>query len=104
MGHSTRFIVLCFMLCVFKISKAQQFGGNPSSIKWQQINTDTARIIFPKGLILSQSALQQLRMNLQKNYSRTIGSNIQKINIVLQKDATVSNAFVALGPYRSEFF
>ncbi len=29
---------------------AQQFGGNPSSLKWQQINTDTARIIFHEDL------------------------------------------------------
>ncbi len=29
---------------------AQQFGGNPPSLKWRQINTDTARIIFPAGL------------------------------------------------------
>ena len=26
---------------------AQQFGGNPPSLKWRQINTDTARVIFP---------------------------------------------------------
>jgi hypothetical protein len=25
---------------------AQLFGGNPARIKWYQINTDTARIIF----------------------------------------------------------
>lgn len=29
---------------------AQQFGGNPPSLKWRQINTDTARIIYPAGL------------------------------------------------------
>ncbi|MBA4168339.1 MAG: hypothetical protein H0X41_12500, partial [Chitinophagaceae bacterium] len=32
------------------ILQAQQFGGNPPSLKWNQINTDTARIIFPVGL------------------------------------------------------
>ena len=29
---------------------AQQFGGNPTTIHWKQINTDTARIIFPEEL------------------------------------------------------
>lgn len=28
----------------------QNFGGNPPSVKWQQVNNDKARVIFPKGL------------------------------------------------------
>lgn len=98
------FIVLFFVFCVFKISNAQEFGGNPSSIKWLQINTDTARVIFPEGLDSIASRIATVTQTLQKNYSNTIGSRIRKINIVLQKDATLSNAFVALGPYRSEYY
>ena len=98
------FIVLCFVFCVFKVSEAQEFGGNPSSIKWRQINTDTARVIFPQGLDSIASRITTVTHTLQKNFSNTIGNKIRKINIVLQKDATVSNAFVALGPYRSEYF
>jgi hypothetical protein len=104
MLYSKGFIVLCFVFCVFKVSTAQQFGGNPSSIKWQQINTDTARIIFPKGLDSIAQRIAAVAHELQKNYSNTIGSKVDKINIVLQKDATISNAFVALGPYRSEYY
>ena len=32
------------------VATAQVFGGNPPSLKWRQLNTDTARIIFPMGL------------------------------------------------------
>jgi len=42
-------IAACFLLMV-GCSKAQVFGGNPPSIHWKQINTDTARIIFPEGI------------------------------------------------------
>jgi hypothetical protein len=31
-------------------SKAQEFGGNPSALKWNQVNTPEARIIFPQQL------------------------------------------------------
>jgi len=31
-------------------ASAQEFGGNPPSLKWKQINNDTVRIIFPDGL------------------------------------------------------
>ncbi len=104
MRYSKRFIVFCFLFFVFTFLKAQQFGGNPSSIKWQQINTDTARIIFPEGFDSIAQRIATVIHELQKNYSSTIGNSIRKINIVLQKDATVSNAFVALGPYRSEYY
>jgi hypothetical protein len=100
----SRSIVFCFTFFVFSILKAQTFGGNPSSIKWRQINTDTARVIFPEGLDSIASRIATVTHTLQKDYSNTIGSKIRKINIVLQKDATESNAFVALGPYRSEYF
>ncbi|HXL58436.1 MAG TPA: hypothetical protein VN958_19370, partial [Chitinophagaceae bacterium] len=104
MRYSKRFIVLYFVFCVFTMSKAQQFGGNPAFVKWHQINTDTTRIIFPEGLDSIAQRIAAVTHQLQKNYSNTIGNNIRKINIVLQKDATVSNAFVALGPYRSEYY
>jgi hypothetical protein len=97
-------IVLCVVFCVFKVSEAQEFGGNPSSIKWRQVNTDTTRIIFPAGLDSIASRITTVTHTLEKNYSNTIGDKIRKINIVLQKDATLSNAFVALGPYRSEYY
>lgn len=104
MRYSKRFIVLYFVFCVFTMSKAQQFGGNPAFVKWHQINTDTTRIIFPEGLDSIAQRIAAVTHQLQKNYSNTIGNNIRKINIILQKDATVSNAFVALGPYRSEYY
>src|SRR6185295_13734080 len=35
---------------------------------------------------------------------QTIGSHGRKINLVLQNQTTISNAYVGLGPFRSEFF
>ncbi len=83
---------------------AQEFGGNPQSIKWSQINTDTARVIFPAGLEDVGRKVSSVIHELQKNHTRTIGDKLRKINIVLQNQTTVSNGYVALGPYRSEFY
>jgi hypothetical protein len=33
-----------------------------------------------------------------------LGNQLKKVNIVLQNQTTVSNAYVSLGPFRSEFF
>ncbi len=83
---------------------AQEFGGNPSALKWQQINTDTARIIFPEGLDETGKRVASVIHELQKTHSSTIGNKVRKVNIVLQNQTTISNAYVGLGPYRSEFY
>ncbi len=83
---------------------AQKFGGNPSSLKWQQINTDTARVIFPEELDETGKRVASVISELQKNHASTIGNKVRKVNIVLQNQTTISNAYVGLGPYRSEFY
>ena len=93
-----------FLILFAMNASAQQFGGNPSYIKWKQINTDTARIIFPEELGDAARRVSSVVHELQKNHSATIGSRLAKINIVLQNQSTVSNAYVALGPFRSEFY
>ena len=98
-------IILSIFLLLLTINiSAQQFGGNSSSIKWRQINSDTARIIYPEELGDAARRVSSIVHELQKNHAGTIGSRLAKINIVLQNQSTVSNAYVALGPFRSEFY
>jgi hypothetical protein len=105
MGQGLKYLfVLIFFLVYTFIGKAQQFGGNPSSVKWRQINTDTARVIFPSGLESAGERVASVIHELQKNHTSTIGNHLRKINIVLQNQTTISNAYVGLGPYRSEFY
>jgi hypothetical protein len=95
------FVCLVFGFCY---SDAQSFGGNPSSVKWQQINTDTARIIFPKGYEAQAQRIAGILHLLQRDYAHSIGDSIRKVSIVLQNQTLISNGYVALGPYRSEFY
>lgn len=83
---------------------AQRFGANPSSLKWKQVNTDTARVIFPAGLEKQALDISGVVHQLARTTVSTIGGNTRKINIVLQNQTTIANGYVALGPYRSEFF
>ncbi|GAB3005243.1 hypothetical protein GCM10027051_00030 [Niabella terrae] len=83
---------------------AQRFGGSPPGTRWQQIDTDTARIIFPEGLdSLAQSVATELHGMADSN-QQPLGDALQKINIVLHGRPVVSNGYVGLGPYRSEFY
>ncbi|HJU45622.1 MAG TPA: hypothetical protein VJ647_02510 [Chitinophagaceae bacterium] len=95
-------LLIIFVAC--SIADAQQFGGNPSSLKWRQINTEAARVIFPHGLDSTAGDIAAVIERLNKNTSFAIGLDRRKINIVLQNQTTFSNGYVALGPYRSEFY
>ncbi|MEP6465977.1 MAG: hypothetical protein ABJB05_06710 [Parafilimonas sp.] len=99
-----RFIIVCFLLFTFYFSSAQELGGQPASVKWKQVNTDTVRIIFPKGLDSVAKRIAAITLKEQQLYANTIGNNLHKISIVLHNQTTFSNGFVALGPWHSEFF
>ena len=97
-------ILLLLILAISIYARAQQFGGNPPSIKWKQISTDTARIIFPAGLEKQAQDVSTLVHDLSNISQKTIGNNLSRINIVLQPLPTTANGYVSLGPFRSEFF
>lgn len=100
----TRFGQLVLGMLLAATAQAQQFGGNPASVKWKQVNTGVSRVIYPEGLDSTAQRIANVTSYLQTHYSATIGGRIRKINMVLQNDVTLSNAYVGLGPYRSEFY
>jgi hypothetical protein len=97
-------IFFIFLFFTFYFSNAQQFGGEPTTVKWKQVNTDTIRVIFPQGLDSIAKRIASITLKEQQQYSSTIGNDLHKISIVLHNQTTFSNAFVALAPWRSEFF
>ncbi|MBV8252507.1 MAG: hypothetical protein JO154_07855 [Chitinophaga sp.] len=99
-----RFYFAAFLLLANLQLAAQQFGGNPSSLKWQQINTDTVRVIFPKGMSQTGERVANIVTYLNRNTRQSIGNRQQKVSIVLQNQTMESNGYVALGPFRSEFY
>jgi hypothetical protein len=83
---------------------AQNFGGNAPSIKWRQINTPKARVIFPIGLDSQANRIANEVMLMDSATSKTIGGHQRKWNIVLQNQTTVPNAYVRMAPIMSELY
>ncbi len=104
MFYFRRILILFSCTLLFNRSHAQIFSGNPPSIKWKQINTSSSRVIFPKGLDSVAQRITSIISYIKIPTQKTIGNQSKKINIVLQKQTVVSNAYVALGPFRSEFY
>lgn len=101
-----KLLLLACCLPVIKSLQAQQFGGHPPSTKWNQINNDTIRVIFPAGLGLEKQAsdVATTVQRLGVQTAPTIGDRVRKISIVMQPRTTISNGYVSLGPWRSEFY
>lgn len=97
-------IVTIVFSLLFWSGMAQQFGGHPSSLKWMQINSNTARVIFPAGLDSQANRIASIVQLLDSATVSTIGGKIRKWNIILLNQGTVSNAYVRLAPVLSELY
>ena len=104
MLHFPRIVFFLLLNVICAKGFSQVFGGDPPSMKWKQINTKDSRVIFPKGLDSVGERITNIISHIKVPTQRTIGSSNKKINIVLQNQTTVSNGYVNLGPFRSEFY
>ncbi len=97
-------LVAVFSLFFMVGANAQRFGGNPSSLKWKSISSSGAKVIFPEGLTPSAERATKWTTLLDKDSRGKLGGMQRQIPIVLQPYPVISNAYVGLGPWRSEFY
>ena len=64
-------------------ARSQQFGGNPPSVKWKQINTDTVRIIFQTGMDSQANRAAAIVHYLANQKPVSLGEQLKKINMGL---------------------
>lgn len=100
-----RFVILWLLVFLYSVQlSAQRFGGNPSSQRWKQIDTDTVRVIFPAGNEQQAQKIARIVHGLQQNNHNSLGQELRKVSMVLQHRSLFSNAYVGLAPFRSEFY
>lgn len=99
--------IIIFFIQVFLIFRlCAQFynsGQAPTSVKWQQINTENFQIIYPFGLfdVANQTA------NLLEYYYSVVSADYdilpRKISILLYNQSVQSNGYVVWAPRRAEW-
>jgi hypothetical protein len=104
MSTPAKYIVLVLLTTIATIAKAQEFGGNPPSIKWKQVNTPAAKVIFPAGMDTDGIRVANIVQRMNGAIQPTIGYKQKQVSILLQNQTTISNAYVGLAPFRSEFY
>ena len=97
-------LVAVFSLFFMVGANAQRFGGNPTSLKWKSINKPGATIIYPSGMDSSADRIAKWTTAMDNVSTGKLGDFRRSIPIVLQNLPVISNAYVGLGPWRSEFY
>jgi len=85
-------------------SFTQDFGRFKPGINWQQINTPVIRVIFPKGLESQANRVANNILYINQNSHASIGPLSKKLDLILNNQGIISNGYVTLMPYRSEFY
>jgi len=99
-----KLLLLLPLLTAAVSASAQEFGGNPPSIKWNQVNTKQAKVIFPAGMDSAGRRVADIISRMNGFIQPTIGPKQKQVSILLQNQNTISNAYVGLAPFRSEFY
>ncbi len=102
-----RLLLLFFLTALIPVLSSYgqvPFGGHPPSVKWMQIDTEVLRVIYPEGQEKEAKRISNLIHYLYQNHLTTVGTRTKKIDLVLQTNRVISNGYVSLSPYISEFY
>ncbi len=94
-----KFAIILILLVHF----FHNYGQNPSTLKWSQINTPHFRLIFPSQISFTANRTANVLESVYQPVSKSLGHEPRPISIILQNQTAESNGFVSLLPRRSEF-
>ncbi|MFC2103800.1 hypothetical protein ACFLS4_00420 [Bacteroidota bacterium] len=100
-------IPFLFLSILFNYKSLAQFystGQDPSSVKWNQINTDNFQIIFQKEF---EDQAQKIANTLDYYYQQageSLNHSPKKISVIVHNQTILSNGYVAWAPKRMELF
>ncbi len=76
----------------------------PPGTDWQQINTDTVRLVFPKGLEDQANRIVNMVHYQAANNLHSIGDRFRKTDIFLLNQTVIPNGYVTTAPFHSKFY
>ncbi|HTN17788.1 MAG TPA: hypothetical protein VL092_08920, partial [Chitinophagaceae bacterium] len=79
-------------------------GDNPADIHWKAIQSKAVKVIFPEGNTAEAQRVSNIINYIHDSAGVTIGNKRKHLNLLLQTNQVVSNGYVALAPFRSEFY
>jgi hypothetical protein len=95
-------IILISISPIYSQLPSNPIGSNPLHLKWHQIDTKNFQIIYPDYLDSQAIKVANIVDFILNQNDPSIGPKILKTPIILNPQSVRSNAFVTVGPYRSE--
>ena len=96
---------LWLWLCQNNVSaQFYESGTEPLSVRWQQINTDHFRVIYPTDAVQDGQRAANALEYIYRAEGKTLKHYPAKIPVVLHNRTVISNGFVSWAPKRSEWF
>src|SRR5687768_13178891 len=99
-----RKFLLIILIAFCESALSQNFGGFPPNTQWRQLNSDTARIIYNAPAKYQAERILSIINKMAAEKPQGFSDNLKKINVVLHTNTTLANGYVALAPFRSEFY
>ncbi|RYU97525.1 hypothetical protein [Emticicia agri] len=99
---SKHFLYIPLLFTAFQLTA--QNGPQPASMKWKYIENDKVKVIFPEENQAEAIRIADLVTYVNKNATVSVGNKSKKLDILLNTNNAQGNGYVALSPYRSEFY
>ena len=98
-------VTLLLSMIVGSVCSAQvNVGLNSPKLSWRQIDTPHYQVIFPSTRENDAFRVANLLDFIIANDSFSLRHPKVKIPIILQNQTVISNGFVSIGPWRSEYY
>lgn len=79
-------------------------GNNPSDIRWRYIDSRAVKVIFPEGNEKQAIRVANIINFIHDSAAVTVGEKRKHLDLLIQTNQVISNGYVALAPYRSEYY
>ncbi len=79
-------------------------GNNPLKIKWRYIDTKAVKVIFPAGNEKEGLRVANAINLISDSLGVTVGTKRKHLDLLIQTNQVISNGYVGLAPFRSEFY
>ncbi|MES2690007.1 MAG: hypothetical protein V4658_06355 [Bacteroidota bacterium] len=97
--------VACYLNAFTQIvPRSTVTGNNPIDVKWKYINTKAVKVIFPESNLAEATRVANIINLIYDSVGISVGEKRKHLDLLLQTNQVISNGYVALAPYRSEFY
>lgn len=97
------FTSLCYADVIAPPEPGIDLTQNPDTIVWKQINTEHFNIIFSHDVEKEAQRVAHTLETVFPYVTRSLEKEPKKISLILQNQSSISNGFVTLAPWRSEW-